>query len=82
MHSDLDATRRLGELKSEFVESPPIKISQIHDVERDTTRNQERQSITKIQKALDTGKWDTQDKDIQPYKKCMEEISSNKTNMC
>ena len=26
MHSDLDATRRLGELKSEFVESPPIRI--------------------------------------------------------
>ena len=27
LHSDLDASRRLGELKSEFVESPPIKIS-------------------------------------------------------
>ena len=27
MRSDLDATRRLGELKSEFVESPPIRIS-------------------------------------------------------
>ena len=30
MHSDLDATRRLGELKSEFVESPPISISIHH----------------------------------------------------
>ena len=29
MHSDLDATRRLGELKSEFVESPSIKIDLI-----------------------------------------------------
>ena len=27
VHSDLDATRRLGELKSEFVESPPSKMS-------------------------------------------------------
>ena len=27
VHSDLDASRGLGELKSEFVESPPIKIS-------------------------------------------------------
>ena len=27
LHSDLDASRRLGELKSEFVESPPLKIS-------------------------------------------------------
>jgi len=29
MRSDLDATRRLGELKSEFIESPPICISNI-----------------------------------------------------
>ena len=28
VHSDLDATRRLEELKSEFAESPPIRISQ------------------------------------------------------
>ena len=35
--------------------------------------------LQKVQKALDTGKWDTQDKDIQPYKKCMEEIKSNMT---
>ena len=27
MHSNLDATRRLRELKSEFVEFPPISIS-------------------------------------------------------
>ena len=27
VRSDLDATRRLGELKSEFVESPPLRIS-------------------------------------------------------
>ena len=35
--------------------------------------------MQKVQKALDTGKWDNQDKDIQPYKSCMEEITSNKT---
>ena len=27
LRSDLDAERRRGELKSEFVESPPIRIS-------------------------------------------------------
>ena len=35
--------------------------------------------LQKVQKALGTGKWDTQDKDIQPYKRCIEEITSNKT---
>ena len=35
--------------------------------------------LQKVQKALDTGKWDNQDEDIQPYKRCMEEITSNKT---
>ena len=35
--------------------------------------------LQKVQKSLDTGKWDNKDKDIQPYKRCMEEITSNKT---
>ena len=35
--------------------------------------------LQKVKKALDKGKWDTQDEDIQPYMRCTEEITSNKT---
>ena len=39
LHSDLDATRRLGELKSESVESPPIKISLAIDASKRNALN-------------------------------------------
>ena len=35
--------------------------------------------LQKVKKALDTGKWDTQDQDIQPYNRCIEEITNNET---
>ena len=49
LHSDLDASRRLGELKSEFVESPPIKIDNRlkTSLRHMRSRSQNRQNIVK-----------------------------------
>ena len=32
--------------------------------------------LQKLQKVLDTGKWGNHDKDIQPYKNCMDKVSA------
>ena len=52
------------------------KSMTLKEIQQETKKDR---VLQKVQKALDTGKWDTQDKDIHPYKRCIEEITSNKT---
>ena len=59
-----------------IVEHTIPKSMTLKEIQQETKKDR---VLQKVQKALDTGKWDTQDKDIQPYKRCMEEITRNKT---
>ena len=50
-----------------------------------TERQQEARKdrvLHRVQKLLDAGKLDIQYNDIQPYKKCMEEIQAIKRKIC
>ena len=58
------------------IEHTTPKSMTLKEMQQEAKKDRE---LQKVQKALDTGKWDNQDKDIQPYKRCMEEITSNKT---
>ena len=51
------------------------KSMSLEEIQKETKKDR---VLQKVQKALDTGDWD-KEKEIQPYKKCMEEITSNKT---
>ena len=51
------------------------KSMSLEEIQKETKKDR---VLQKVQKALDTGEWD-KEKEIQPYKKCMEEITSNKT---
>ena len=59
-----------------IVEHTIPKSMTLKEIQQETKKDR---VLQKVQKALDTGKWDTQDKDIQPYKRCIEEITCNKT---
>ena len=58
-----------------IIEHTIPKSMTLKEIQQETKKDR---VLQKVQKALDTGKWDNQDKDIQPYKRCMEEITSNK----
>ena len=61
-----------------IVEHTIPKSMTLKEIQQETKKDR---VLQKGQKALDTGKWDTQDKDIHPYKRCIEEITSNKTKV-
>jgi len=59
-----------------IVEHTIPKSMTLKEIQQETKKDR---VLQKVQKAIETGKWDTLDKDIQPYKRCIEEITSNKT---